>query len=158
MAGGLFAISAKWFWELGGYDEGLDVWGGEQYEMSFKNLAMWGTADRCTLLTSGPHLPSIQSARGFHFWWLLIQSRWPINSDQNERRAKTSCCAVESQTRGSSLDGWVRRIYLQTKRTHEVGCDLGIAVISCFSRNLNPGSVTKQVALRKKLECKPFKW
>lgn len=38
MAGGLLAVDRSYFFEVGGYDPKMDIWGGENLEMSFRVL------------------------------------------------------------------------------------------------------------------------
>jgi len=122
MAGGLFAIDREYFWTLGGYDPGLDVWGGEQYELSFKIWQCGGT------MVDAP------CSRVGHIYRKFAPFPNPGIGDFMGRNYKRVA------------EVWMDEYkeYLYDRKP--------------YYRDIDAGDLSELVALRKKLNCKPFSW
>ncbi|NXS98861.1 GALT5 acetylgalactosaminyltransferase, partial [Jacana jacana] len=109
MAGGLFSMDKKYFFELGAYDPGLDVWGGENMEISFK-------------------------VRGF-------------GNDNPYSFPKDRVRTVERNL------ARVAEVWLDEYKELFYGHAYHLVL-----KNLDVGNLTQQIQLRKKLQCKSFRW
>ncbi|XP_048506338.1 N-acetylgalactosaminyltransferase 7 isoform X2 [Athalia rosae] len=127
-AGGLFAINREYFLSLGGYDDGLLVWGGENFELSFKIWQCGGSIEwvPCS------HVGHVY--RGFMpytFGKLALKKKGPLITINYKRVIET----------------WFDEKHKEFFYTREP-----------LARLLDHGDITEQLALKERLQCKDFQW
>lgn len=127
-AGGLFAMDRKYFLEIGGYDPGLLVWGGENFELSFKLWQCGGSIEWVPCSHVG-HV--YRSFMPYNFGKLAQKVKGPIITHNYKRVIET----------------WFDEKYKKYFYTREP-----------LAEYVNMGDIGQQLALKNKLQCKSFQW
>ena len=127
-AGGLFAIAKKYFMELGAYDPGLLVWGGENFELSFK---VWQCGGRIQWVPCSRVGHVYRPFMPYSFGSLAKKRKGPLIITNYKR----------------VVEVWWDDEYKEYFYTREP-----------LARFYDPGDISAQTAIREKLNCKSFDW
>lgn len=127
-AGGLFAIDREFFNELGLYDPGLLVWGGENFELSFK---VW----QC-----GGRLQWVPCSRVGHIYRPFMP--YTFGSLANQRKGPLVLTNYKRV-----VEVWFDPSYKEYFYTREP-----------MARFYDAGDTSEQLNLKEKLKCKSFDW
>lgn len=124
MTGGAYAINRNYFFHLGGYDEGMMVWNGENYELSFK------------LHLCGGNLIQVPCSHVAHTTKHRMRYR-----EQNYNNIDFSARNLK-RVAEVWMDEFKEALYKTNPKRYA----------------LDPGDLSKALANKKKLNCKPFKY
>ncbi|XP_047019636.1 N-acetylgalactosaminyltransferase 7 isoform X2 [Helicoverpa zea] len=127
-AGGLFAINRRYFLEIGAYDPGLLVWGGENFELSFK---IW----QC-----GGSIEWVPCSRVGHVYRAFM----PYSFGNLAKNRKGSLITINYKR---VIETWFDEEHKEYFYTREP-----------MARFLDMGDISEQLALKERLKCKSFGW
>ncbi|CAG9857325.1 unnamed protein product [Phyllotreta striolata] len=127
-AGGLFAINREYFLHLGGYDPGLLVWGGENFELSFK---IWQCGGAILWVPCSRVGHVYRSFMPYNFGDLAKKNRGPLITRNYKRVVET----------------WFDESYKAHFYAREP-----------MAEYLDMGDISEQLALKDRLKCKSFEW
>ncbi|XP_071962701.1 N-acetylgalactosaminyltransferase 7-like isoform X2 [Antedon mediterranea] len=128
LAGGVFAIDKKYFFELGAFDDGLEMWGGENYELSFKVWMCGGSL---------VWVPCSRVAHAYRF-----DGRPPYSFP------KGTLQFIQDKNFARVAEVWMDdyKQYFYSRKSY------------LYSPSIKLGDLTKPIQFRASHKCKSFRW
>ncbi|AWP16066.1 Polypeptide N-acetylgalactosaminyltransferase [Scophthalmus maximus] len=136
IAGGIFVMDKSWFNHLGQYDTHMDIWGGENFELSFR---VW---------MCGGSLEILPCSRVGH----VFRKRHPYDFPDGNALTYIKC-----RQRSNFL--WLdesREFNWPPGGRPAVGREIFMRKL--YDSATEAEHITDRLTLRRKLNCKPFRW
>uniref|UniRef100_A0A9J2PZX2 Polypeptide N-acetylgalactosaminyltransferase n=1 Tax=Ascaris lumbricoides TaxID=6252 RepID=A0A9J2PZX2_ASCLU len=168
IAGGLFAIDRQFFYDIGSYDEGMQVWGGENLEISFRVWTCGGSLEIHPCSRVGhvfrkqtPYTFPGGTAKVIHHNAARTAEVWTCGGSLEIHPCSRVGHVFRKQTPYTFPGGTAKVIHHNAARTAEVWMDeykeFFYKMVPA-ARSVDVGDLADRKALRENLQCRSFRW